>query len=383
MLQMTQLTNKIIIDQDVLHALRRHSSSEMFKTSMQSEFTLLLDGVLNDHLRGLDFQVKRLVRTQIYESHFKANTELELNYYDVAKILINLDLPTKRVISNFQNWILMSTEYNLPFEEVIRVCLEEDFKHNSEWETALEESQSMVNEPLFIDAPVSEEVIQTRPKPKYRIRYRTIGVYIIAAVIIGIFFTQVKANLILSKQIGFADASSLITAIKPKPDEMIIIVNFIASHHTEGFPSYLAFEPINKERLKGYLKRKNSLLADEPYFSTIIEACAKENIHPLLLFSIAGQEQGFVKRGTENSALIINNPFNVYHSWSEYNTDIKDSSRIAAITIRNALVKRPKGENAFRWLNKTYAEDQNWWKGAERIFIDIEEYLGPYQWQVL
>lgn len=383
MLQMTQLTNKIIIDHDVLQGLRDHSSSEVSKTSMQSEFTLLIDGLLNDHLRGLDFQVKRLVRNQIYESHFKANTELELNYYDVAKILINLDLPTRRVISNFQNWILMSTEYNLPFEEVIRVCLEEDFEHLTEWEAVLEESQPTMLEEAGLEFSESEESIQELTSPKYRIRYGMIGAYIIAAVVIGIVFTQVKTNLTLSKQIGFADASSLITAIKPKPDEMIIIVKSMASHHTEGFPSYLAFEPINKERLKGYLKRKNSLLADEPYFSTIIEASAEVNIHPLLLFSIAGQEQGFVKRGSENSALIINNPFNVYHSWSEYNTDIKDSSRIAAITIRNALTKRPKGENAFKWLNKTYAEDQNWWKGAERIFLDIEEYLGPYQWRVL
>lgn len=397
MLQMNQLSHKIIIDEQVLSTLREQSQSDMISGSFQKSFLEQLDGYLNEHLRGLDFQVKRTVRNRIVETHFKANQAIKLTYYDVAQILLALDLPTKQVIMNFQNWILMSTEYALPYEEVIRVCLQEDFIHAKAWETVLAEELSL-NEEDFqaeitedvqkyfyesADATEFNELVEVVVKPSkkaYRIRYGMIALYFITVSSLaaaGIWYKESSKPV----EVSFKDACMLIAAADEKPRELELIVKSVVAHHSAGYPSYLSFEPVNKERLQGYLKRKNSLLADEPYFSTIIEICAVEDVHPALLFAITGQEQGFVKRGSENAALIVNNPFNVYHSWVEYNTDLKDSAKIAAKTIRASLKERPKGENAFKWLNKTYAEDDNWWKGTENIFMSIEDYIGPFHFE--
>lgn len=159
-----------------------------------------------------------------------------------------------------------------------------------------------------------------------------------------------------------------------KPKELEASVKIVYETSKLGIPSYLQFNATDTDRLKGYLKRNNSMLANDPYFSAIIDAAAQMDINPLLLFAITGQEQGFVKRGSENAALIVNNPFNVYHSWADYNTNIKDSALIAANTIYKQLDKRPAKTDPFKWLNKVYAEDPKWHVGVEQIFLSLDSY---------
>jgi putative ABC transport system permease protein len=89
------------------------------------------------------------------------------------------------------------------------------------------------------------------------------------------------------------------------------------------------------------LPQVESLLADEPYFSEIIQAAQDSDIHPFLLFAITGQEQGYVPKDTKKAKQIANNPFNIYNSWDSYNTDIADSARIASKTILSISQDRP------------------------------------------
>ncbi|HEX3031668.1 MAG TPA: hypothetical protein VHS59_05420, partial [Bacillota bacterium] len=138
-------------------------------------------------------------------------------------------------------------------------------------------------------------------------------------------------------------------------------------------PGYLKYKDLNLTRLKAYLSEKDSLLAEEPYFTTIVDSSREFNVNPLVLFAIAGHEQGFVPKAGPNSARIINNPFNVFHSWKEYNTNIRDSSRIAARTVVHAAEGRPQQSNPFLWINRRYAEDTNWWKGVSGIYAQLEE----------
>lgn len=133
-------------------------------------------------------------------------------------------------------------------------------------------------------------------------------------------------------------------------------------------PANMQYHTINEQALKDYLHSRNSLLTDEPYFDAIIETARDFNIHPLLMFAITGQEQGFVPRDRENAKEIANNPFNVYHSWREYNTTIEDSARIAAKTITNLIQDRPEHIHPLQWINRKYAEDPNWWIGVEKLF---------------
>ncbi|GIO11474.1 hypothetical protein J19TS2_10290 [Cohnella xylanilytica] len=135
-----------------------------------------------------------------------------------------------------------------------------------------------------------------------------------------------------------------------------------------GMPDRLRYADVDAKAVKAYLRSRDSLLADEPYFGAIVASARKFDVNPLLLFAITGQEQGFVPRSGKQARQIVNNPFNVFHSWQDYNTDIADSSEIAARTIARRMVKRPEGHEPFEWLNLTYAEDPAWSEGVRLIF---------------
>jgi hypothetical protein len=105
----------------------------------------------------------------------------------------------------------------------------------------------------------------------------------------------------------------------------------------------------------------------------IIAAAEEFGIDPLLMFAITGQEQAFVPRNHERAMEIVNNPFNVFHSWKEYNTTIKQSARIAARTIVSASKDRPDGIDPFTWINIKYAEDKLWAKGVRSIWTSMSK----------
>ncbi|HYE81528.1 MAG TPA: hypothetical protein VEG39_05085 [Clostridia bacterium] len=142
---------------------------------------------------------------------------------------------------------------------------------------------------------------------------------------------------------------------------------------SDGLHDELKYEEVNVKELKKWLDRKNSMLAEDPYFTAIITVSEKYDIHPLLMFAIVGQEQGFVPRNSEAARKIANNPFNVYGSWEIYNTDIYDSSRLAADTIIKSSRNRPAYMNTIKWINRRYAEDPNWWNGVSMIFAQMKK----------
>ncbi|HOV79154.1 MAG TPA: hypothetical protein PK728_03540 [Bacillota bacterium] len=139
-----------------------------------------------------------------------------------------------------------------------------------------------------------------------------------------------------------------------------------------ALPAELQFKPVDIYKLQNCLHERNSLLADGPYFTAILKTAEEFNINPLLLFAITGQEQAFVPRNGANAKKIANNPFNVHRSWQEYNTDIGDASRIAAITIINLSRNRPETADPVSWINRTYSEDKNWWQGVRKILEELE-----------
>ena len=144
------------------------------------------------------------------------------------------------------------------------------------------------------------------------------------------------------------------------------------SYHPH-LPDYFNYKSINKDKLLDFLHARNSMLAEEPYFSAIIRASKEFNLNPYLLFAITGQEQSFVPKDHENAEKIANNPFNVFHSWQDYNTDIYDSSRIVARTVINLSKDKPSNIDIFDWINNKYAGDKNWGKGVREIFESFGE----------
>ncbi len=137
---------------------------------------------------------------------------------------------------------------------------------------------------------------------------------------------------------------------------------------TDELHDELRYVEIDREKLRKWLDRRNSMLAEEPYFTAIISTSKRYDIHPLLMFAVVGQEQGFVPKNGAVAKRIANNPFNVYGSWERYNTDIYDSSSLAADTIIKSSRNRPAYMNNIKWINRRYAEDPNWWNGVSQIF---------------
>lgn len=136
-------------------------------------------------------------------------------------------------------------------------------------------------------------------------------------------------------------------------------------------PVELKYDAIDKDKLVAFLESKSSILADPPYIDAIIKTAKEFDIHPAFLIAITGQEQGFVPRKHERAKEIANNPFNVFHSWQEFNTTIDQSSQIAARTITRLSKDRPSDVDPFTWINREYAEDPNWSKGVRTIFASI------------
>lgn len=140
-------------------------------------------------------------------------------------------------------------------------------------------------------------------------------------------------------------------------------------------PKMYQYEQVDVDKLKSYLQSRESKLAEEPYFSTIVATAKEFNLSAVLLFAITGQEQGFVHRDHEQAAEIANNPFNVFHSWEDYNTTIEDSTAIAARTIVNLSKDRPEDIDPIVWINRKYAEDPNWSKGVSSLFQTITNHI--------
>ncbi len=133
------------------------------------------------------------------------------------------------------------------------------------------------------------------------------------------------------------------------------------------------FTELNWSELRRYLRSYNSILAESPYFEVIIDVGMDKNLDPRLLFAITGQEQSFVRKGSTNDIRIANNPFNVYTSWKAYNTEIQDSTEIAANTVLNVMKRTPSDMHPIRALNKVYAEDERWWIGVDYFYNEMLE----------
>lgn len=142
-----------------------------------------------------------------------------------------------------------------------------------------------------------------------------------------------------------------------------------AANHLQD---HLQYKSVQEDALKGYLKTRHSLLAEEPYFHAILDAAKEFNVNPLLLFAITGQEQGFVPQSHANALQIANNPFNLYGSWEVYNTTIQEAARIAARTVINLGKNCPSDADQIAWINRSYAADPNWHLGVSYFLDELE-----------
>lgn len=383
MFDMKLLAEKVIFDHSELIDLRIYytgkSPLEHQHPFSETALSDALSAHLNEHLRGIEFSVRQTLIKILINDYLLNDQVHRLSYYDVATVMMSLELPTKQLLKNVQGWILMSTEYALPEQDLVsslshsELLVLEEAPPVIETEVVVEELIKEI--PAITSLPTDEDTKHFNLSQwlfQYKVQFRY-G-FIIGLCGILLFSVVLKLDNRKALAFDFRDMCYMLHKVNYKPKELEASVKIVYETSKVGIPSYLQFNATDTDRLKGYLKRNNSMLASDPYFSAIIDAAAKMDINPLLLFAITGQEQSFVKRGSENAALIVNNPFNVYHSWVDYNTNIKDSALIAANTVYKQLDKRPAKTDPFKWLNKIYAEDPKWHLGVEQIFLSLDSY---------
>lgn len=398
------LKNKIIINEKIILDLKSYIYNKYPSKSSKELSLILADGIhrIINNSMGQFQEIPineiegNLIRSAVSNSDFsisaykvfcqycKLNLENESNINDLHEWLIfNQNKPVEK--DELVDFINMIRSYdNVPIEDAINNAADSVIgKMNTYYTNQAKDITSQINYSKH------EYNIHTIEKETRKIIHifdelivefvhkiqNAFKAYGRKRILITVSFIIMLFTILNAKEIGYAFINNLSTSKSKNTPEILVedvLVNKINKEVDNGLPEELRYIEIDKDLLRGWLNNRNSILAEEPYLSSIIDTAKQYDINPLFMIAITGQEQGFVPKSQENALKIANNPFNVYESWIGYNTSIDDSSKIAAQTIINLSKGRPKEVHAIEWINEKYAEDKNWWIGVDKIFSQLQ-----------
>ena len=401
---MTQLLNTlksyiILSLNDLTHIkdtiARRYG--HMTSTERAEILSMAIHNHLNKHLDGIDDAHKETLKLTILSQTF-AKHRYSITRLNIFDAILDLELDDAIKTDLAESWLSESAQLSVPrwtvedYVALKRIQLEtvahpintdEHVPYN--FQKIAEDSVQDIDQPVYFDDSEKYE--------KKESRY-SVGIFAIVLLVL-IFATPTYfflksayksnpvQNITLTSEIGSIEhyGLSLLGGIHLiaridgyKSGERVNLTlekkrfDFGLMRKTDAF----RFESFDYYAVKHYiLNTRNGLIGTSEQFNQIIHEAYLNDIDPLLLFAIIGQEQAFVQDNSNYSAKILNNPYNVYHSWMEYNTTLRDSTQIAINTIKNRLNKAPFSASAFKWLNMTYAEDTNWHTGVRLIYTHL------------
>ncbi len=426
------LKSKKLISKEDIMTLRKYIDSKYIGISRGEKAMILaksIHTILNLNLKQFSPETQDIIKNEVIKSTLIQNRN-DIYIQDIFKTFIYIEDKEENLSNNFSKWLKdnIGEELSLNDKELKNylLILRKDYSKNNTPNTSIEErkdiSADAQNDEMQagknIDIELDDnQIFDSKPDPiiiksnniaidsvnkQNTIFHITIDKIVefikvfsqaikidnrieahwsqssinmlIAIFISSILISQPLSNIIIDKI--NQEKEVLSTNINQLTDENLNSEENDTDYSHLDFkhiPMSLRFKQINEEKLQSYLMKKDSLLVQEPYFSTIITSAKRFNLNPFVLFAIAGHEQAFVPSDHEFAQEIGNNPFNVFHSWQKYNTDIQDSSTIAARTVFNLLKERPTKENPFKWINRKYAQDKNWYKGVEVIYNTLED----------
>lgn len=345
-------SEKIKKIQDSINNQYPHYSSKQKAQRLAAQ----IHDVIERSLPEYSIEAKKSIRNSLIQNKLSANS-LAISFQDIFESSIEL-VSTEELKTKLPEWLQARTDIeNSGIEQFLQSILEIDQIAAKEVAVTSQIAMSEIPQVKQFSAE-SLPSLNTLSNNKKQLSKKQL----IAA--IAAFFIMVPVVLWVGR-INVASNESNNVNVAENKEETIV-------RQENELPSYLQYQPINEHALQVWLNERNSKLAEEPYFSTIISVANQYNLHPFLLFAITGQEQGFVPRTHQNAEKIANNPFNVFHSWEEYNTNISDTTQIAARTLVNLSEECPEDTHPIKWINRKYAEDPNWWKGVSTIFEKLE-----------
>jgi len=406
-----ELEGKKVLSKDDILLLKEYVNRKYKNYSNFQKSDILAKAVhqvLDKNITGLSEEYSQIIKQDLLKKTILKDGQTIL-MLDIFDAYISVQDKSEDFLESLINWTNLHVENKVSISDIEYYDLTHhkfDNTHRSTFDTSFINNfdNNIANkDPGKIVSQV-EETVLIKPIPKmpvpapsnlYRIKYinktfdftsiiklkNNINMMIIQDTCCLIMFcilffcNKYAVNYsITAEKVNDTPTISSISDSKSASTKYTINESFINSSKslTSNLPDYFKYKSINQTLLKNFLLKQNSLLVEEPYFSTIISVSKNYNLNPLVLFAITGQEQGFVPKGETSSKKIANNPFNVYHSWKEYNTDINDSSKIVSLTIINLCKDRPENEEPFHWINKKYAEDKNWSTSVLRIYNKLE-----------
>ena len=355
-LSLQDLSNiKETISQRYAH-LSSTERAEILAMALHSHLDKHLSGVHNvntNHDQGHDTvsELKHQILSDTLAKHIYTITR-----HDIFQSIYQLDLPEEMRVSLAESWLSESVKIMVP-----RWALERYFY-----------GEAMVT-PEPINIPYDTEY--HRSKLDFHTWYHRINRWM------GKLTTGVAMILIFISIVSFVsyfrhqdDAPSQFSKglYQTDPRWQIPFDDLgeisISALQTDNF-SYQRFDYF---RVKNYiLFHRKGLIGEAEHYNLIIQMAKLNNIDPLLLFAIIGHEQAFVPLDAAYRDKIIHNPYNVYHSWLDYNTNLVDATQIAINTIKIRLKTKPSNTSSFEWLNLTYAEDPNWHLGVKAMYNQL------------
>ncbi len=361
-----KLKHKEIINDENVLALRKYISINYPHLSSQEASIMFADSIhkiLDDNIKYFDKKHHSDIKKALISNSIRKNA-FTINADEIFNTIISLDIDSYSCLEDLTDWInenqdiVISKEYLLDFITEIRKYDEKNLKRKDG--TKKNSNEDICADDINITYKHSDSKLVTSNNIHRLVKRKNLGI-IIGIFLISLFSLTIYIINMKTEKVIPVKADTLIVSEPRNINELPVEFKYI---------------DLDIEKLRIWLDSRDSKLADEPYLSTIVNNAYKFDINPLLLIAITGQEQGFVPRSNENAEKIANNPFNVFGSWIKYNTDIHDSSEIAARTVVNLSKDRPNDIEVIKWINRKYAEDENWHKGVSKIFYMLYEELG-------
>lgn len=368
----------VLSAQDILR-FRQYIDRKYAKDTSRIKAEILADVIhrmVEPHLEGIERSCRKTLKLALF-SNTIAQQKDYISKKDIFTELVLLEIDETILLENAWRWLKVNVWSQIAYEATLDLV-------NGLRNPSLKVEQTLSEEFALSDISV--------PQKSGVQRYLLSGVMGISILTLGIWSWQLtqtatlsmpsmvnvemsnrEVDVVPSHRIEQVFEESVLSEVSKSAQVNKTVqkpqahapMQAVSMGHMFGYVSF------NEENLRVYLVKKNSVLAEAPYFETIMKTAKDHNLDPRLLFAIAGQEQGLVNKNKSYSLKAANNPFNVYGSWVKYNTSIEDSSEIVCNTLVKRLSKKPQHIDALVWINKKYASDPNWSRGVKRYYKQL------------
>ncbi|GAU77060.1 hypothetical protein [Fusibacter sp. 3D3] len=386
-----QLKQWLILSLSDLLKIKKYIAQKYIKSTQKERAEILsntVHQVLDKHLSGVDQAHKNALKYSILSSTI-GQKKYDISKYDIFKSIFELDLPPSDQITLASDWIDQSTDLNLDASDILEFVIAYSEANDQHYIP-----ERLTDTYRELPSKTALKNLKKHPILDFMQHFFFNPEFVITLFILSIIAITLGSAIVLSEPEPqeINRTLQIVRTLNPRSNSFasqhLFLMKTVSVRHgvdrsdvlieyeqlKTDKPPY-SYEAFNFMTLKSYLLNiRQSYLGESPYLNEVIHISKLNDIDPLLLISIIGQEQNFIPNTHLDKDQIINNPYNVFYSWKVYNTTLSDSTQIAINTIKNSFERKNiKDMDDIEWLNQTYAEDQNWHKGVKEIYTFLND----------